>query len=731
MDRNVRSEKTKSAVLKGFLKDFWLNILTVVMAMAAIFMAVVILYHALLRYSFVSYTALAGIYASEYINEDGELHMDADLDLYLGGYSYFLCDKEGKLIYYDTGIDAGAEELESYVRELSELIQAGELSEYDDFVIDLEGSKRGVYYAGTGDGGWSIVTMPYREMLRSLRTYIYIFSFILLMFIAGNAATIRRSMREKASKERLLSTIRALGNTYYGLYRVNYADGTYELVRGSSHVRSRMPDKGRYDDFIRIAGEVIEESAFKDFCDSFSIDNIKKLIENRARDFGGDFLRDFDGEYRWVNVSLRFDESLDKDEVLLCFREVNEQKRKQIQEREMLKDALALSDQNLKAKQSFFNNMSHDMRTPLNAILGMTELALERIDDREKVEDHLKKINYSGRQLLTLINDILDMSKAEQGRLSFNERSFCMADCISESLESFRLQALSQGKAFETDIDRDISPVLGDPDRIVQIVNNLVSNAVKFTNRGGCIYVGLEQLELGDSIRYTLSVKDDGIGMSQEFLPHLFEPYYQEDRFSSRNSLGTGLGMPIVRSLVTYMNGEINVKSEIDKGTEFTVVLTLLKAQGSPVSDEGTKTEEKAPLAGEKLRDANVLLVEDNEINMEIAEELLGSFGARVTKAWNGSEALEIFKASEEGSFDIILMDMQMPVMDGCEASRRIRALKRRDSMNVPIIAVTANAFAEDIAAQKAAGMNDSILKPIDLKNMVITLEKYLNRHES
>lgn len=810
MDLNKRQDRKLR--IGRYIKDYRFNIIMCVMELCAMVLAVAILYHALLQFSHVSGTSLAGLYASEYdhaAHGTGRSDPFFDPDKYMKGYSFFLCDGDGELIYHDMEKEASREELEAYIDMLLQSIKNGELQEYDDYVRDMDGMKRGVYHSATADGGMSIITVPYSEIFRSLRTYIYIFSFITVLFIAGNIAAVRSNLKERRRSERLMSTIRALSNTYYGLYRVNYANNTYELVRGSRHVRSRMPDKGNYEDFLRISGEVVEETAFKEFCDSFSIDNIKKLIENRVRDFGGDFLRNFDGEYRWVNVSLRFDESLDKDEVLLCFREVNEQKKKQLQERQVMKDALEMADQNMRSKQSFFNNMSHDMRTPLNAILGMTELAKGRLDeakgsdaealdrdgcyreaDIEKVRYYLDKIDFSGRQLLTLINDILDMSRSEQGALAFNERPFTMSSCLKDAIEGFKVQAISQGKFFIEDIREDDVPVMGDPDRMVQIINNLVSNAVKFTRKGDSISVGLKFDETKEGLSFRIRVADTGVGMSEDFLPHLFEPYYRENRFQSQTSIGTGLGMPIVNNLIKYMNGEISVKSEVDKGTVFKIVLVLPKAeeasgveasevktpgekptevkaaeaetkepgakepealqvQPSETKDETKASEGKASEAGDPrkpgtesfgeqkagdqkapsedhIAGARLLLCEDNEINMEIAKEILLSFGAEVYEAKNGREALNEFKSSEEGFYDIILMDMQMPVMDGCEASRRIRALDRADSMSIPIIAVTANAFAEDIAAQKAAGMDDSVLKPIDFRILKETLEKHL-----
>ena len=270
-------------------------------------------------------------------------------------------------------------------------------------------------------------------------------------------------------------------------------------------------------------------------------------------------------------------------------------------------------------------------------------------------------------------------------------------------------------------IEQDEWPVLGDPDRVVQIINNILSNAIKFTSPGDSISTRLSHSISGNTVIYTLIVRDTGIGMSKEFLPHLFEPYYQEDRFTSRSTVGTGLGMSIVYTLVNYMNGSIKVESEMDEGTEFTVTLTLLKAAEAPAAAPDT-VNENASDDREPLKGVSILLAEDNEINMEIVLELLSAQGARVQSAWNGKEALESFEAAPEGSFDIILMDMQMPVMDGLEASRRLRALDRPDSRTIPIIAVTANVFSEDIAAQKAAGINDHVIKPIDPKELIRTI---------
>nr|WP_317400835.1 ATP-binding protein [uncultured Gemmiger sp.] len=257
---------------------------------------------------------------------------------------------------------------------------------------------------------------------------------------------------------------------------------------------------------------------------------------------------------------------------------------------------------------------------------------------------------------------------------------------------------------------------MGDPARINQILNNLLSNAFKFTPEGGTIRLSVTQIDKGDFAKYKIVVADTGIGMSADFLPHLFEPYSREMRFTAKQSIGTGLGMSITKNLVSQMNGEMHVESEQGKGTTFTLVLPFAVVAGQE-AEAASPTPECYHLDGR-----HVLLAEDNEVNMEITTELLQMNGAVVTQAWNGREALEQFEKSKTFYFDAILLDMQMPEMDGCEAARRIRALPRPDAPVVPIIAVTANAFAEDIAATAAAGMNAHVSKPIDFGLLCRTL---------
>lgn len=323
---------------------------------------------------------------------------------------------------------------------------------------------------------------------------------------------------------------------------------------------------------------------------------------------------------------------------------------------------------------------------------------------------------------MNLVNDILDMSRMEQGKVVLNNQNINLEDCIQECVAPFRLQAEAEKKSFSVEIDLRNKTVMGDPVRINQVLNNLLSNAFKFTSDGDTVSLSVRQIDAMGRAQYQFTVQDTGIGMSEEFLPQLFEPYSRETRFSNRRISGTGLGMPIVKNLVTEMSGQIYVDSKPGKGTTFTLTIPFSVAEDEPVKKkpaDGGKAFQEYQLKGRKI-----LLAEDNVLNMEIATEILSLNGVEIVQAWNGKEAVEAFKASAPFEIDAILMDMQMPGMDGCEAAQHIRALPRPDAAEVPIIAVTANAFAEDIAATSAAGMNAHISKPIDFGTLCRTLSE-------
>ena len=648
--------------------------------------------------------------------------------------SFYLCDRTGILIYEQSDLETSEGDLQEYLHKILAGIEDGSLAGYDAHITDLSGEERGVYYYNMSNGWIAIITVPFDTILAKSDQFSLLFGLVMLLSVAGIFLVAWRDLHLYSQVERTNETVRVLGNTYYALYRVDYQRETYEMIKGSDYIRSRLPYTGPYRDLIRTLGEVLEKRTYEEFQASFSPASIRNLVAKRVRDYGGDFLRRFGDEYRWVNVRILFDESLSPDEVVLCFREVEQEKQQQLRERKLLEDALENARRSEKTKEAFFNNMSHDMRTPLNAILGLSELVRQHSDEPEKVNGYMEKVYYSSRQLLDLVNDILDMSRMEQGKVILNNQTFDLRQCIQEGAASFYLQAEAEHKQFQVEFDLRNSTVLGDPFRIGQIMNNLLSNAFKFTSEGDQVSVFVRQFEEKNCSQFQIVVQDTGIGMSEEFLPQLFEPYSRETTFSSKRISGTGLGMSIVKNLVTQMSGQIHVDSKLGKGTTFTITVpfTVIRtekeeAPPEPVEKKEAEKESASPFS---LEGKKILLAEDNMVNMEIATEILSMHGLEIVQAWNGQEALDQFKASKPFEFDAILMDMQMPVMDGCESARNIRGLSRPDAKIVPILAVTANAFAEDISATTAAGMDAHISKPIDFNILCQTLERLVGSRE-
>ena len=632
-------------------------------------------------------------------------------------HSLFLCDGNGTILYKNTNETSVDKDINKYIKSLVEEIKNNVFESHTSFIVGCDGIERSVYYSRMENGWYTIVTVPRDEILKEADLLVWIlmlFSAIFLMVLFLHSW---RYVRANRLMGRVNETVRVLGNSYYAMYRVNFNRETYEAIKPSEIVHNELSQTGPYHKLLHLIVEAIEPDAQEEYLRNFSCESIRDLVSRKVRDFGGDFRRRFGDEYRWVSIRVLFDETL-PEEVVLCFREVEQEKQYQLYERKLLKDSLESAQRTEKAKQTFFSNMSHDMRTPINAIIGLAELSERFLDDREKVRGYLAKISYSSRQLKSLIDDILNMSRMEQGKLSMNNREMDLKACIVECLETYQVQADMEKKTLNIRLDIDYPKVMGDSVRIVQLLNNLLSNAFKFTKERDVISVSVSRAgerEKNDMVKYRIMVSDTGTGISRDFLPHLFEPYTREVRFTAKTVAGTGLGMSITRNLVEQMNGEITVESELGKGSVFTVILpfTLAVPEHGPAEPDSPAEPDLTLLEGKRI-----LLVEDNMVNMELAAEMLGLQGLEVSQAWNGREAVSLFADSKPFHFDAVLMDMQMPEMDGCEAARRIRAMDRPDAESVPIIAVTANAFAEDIAATTAAGMNMHIAKPIDFKKL-------------
>ncbi|MBR3402110.1 MAG: response regulator [Parasporobacterium sp.] len=391
-----------------------------------------------------------------------------------------------------------------------------------------------------------------------------------------------------------------------------------------------------------------------------------------------------------------------------------------IQENEQLEVRLSAAEEASKAKTFFLSNMSHDIRTPLNAIIGYTTLANQEGVSYEDKSEYIDKIETAGRQLLEIVNDVLDMSRIESGKFSLERTCVNLENCVQEVSDLVRIQL--EAKKIDLSVSCDVSHewVLCDKAMLDRALMNLLCNAGKFTEENGSVSLQLKELAgSNESGSYEIRIKDTGIGMSPEFAERLFVPFERERTSTVSRTQGTGLGLAITKSIVDMMGGNITVWTEKGKGTEFTITVDFPLAE--PQEEICSNEEEELSFDGMRA-----LLVEDNMINMEIAQMLLEQAGFLIETAENGKIALEMTAASEPGYYDVILMDIQMPVMDGYMAAQAIRSLPDTRLAGIPIIAMTANAFQEDIKKAEDAGMNGHIAKPLDVPNMKATLQKVL-----
>jgi signal transduction histidine kinase/ActR/RegA family two-component response regulator len=407
--------------------------------------------------------------------------------------------------------------------------------------------------------------------------------------------------------------------------------------------------------------------------------------------------------------------------IFVVIRNSNDKKiiKQQEENNKLLTDAVETAKNANAAKSAFLSHMSHDIRTPINGILGMTGIAIKNRDDRERVDDCLHKINGAADHLLTLVNDVLDMSSIESGNISITHAPVEVRLVINNCVSIIEGQLLSRNITFVKEIEDFAHPyVFGDGLHLRQVFINILGNAVKFTPDGGRIE--LKACETGsadDKVSYRFDFWDTGIGISEEFQKKIFDEFSQENETARSTYQGTGLGMAISKNFVELMGGHISVESQVGKGSHFTVEINF------DIDYEHRK--KTIDQKSNNLTGMKVLLVEDNELNMEIAEELLKEEGVDITQAVNGKEALDKFTSMPEGWVDAIIMDVMMPVMNGYDATRAIRSSEHPEAKTIPIIAMTANAYREDVEKAIDAGMNAHVAKPINVETLVQTLGRY------
>lgn len=506
--------------------------------------------------------------------------------------------------------------------------------------------------------------------------------------------------------------------SFQSAYVVDLSNDSYEVLHMDNNIKGFFTMNGGRKEMNEFINNHIHPEDRELIFKMSDSNHIKELLKNESEiSFTiREYYDDIDKTVRVVIVR-----GTDNTKATVGFMDISDEVNK---EKEYSRKMEAAS----KAKSTFLFNMSHDIRTPMNAILGFSDRLINHIDDKELVKDSAEKIKSSGQYLLSLINDVLDMARIESNKVILDEDVYNIKERAYELSNVFEVGMLQKDLTFKTDFE-DIHNTLVwcDSLKLRQIVLNLVSNSIKYTPNGGSVSYEIHE-KISDKPgygRFEIIIKDTGIGMSKDFVDHIFEEFTRSDDSITKETQGTGLGMSIVGKLVDLMGGNIKINSELGKGTEIIVSLDLKIASEEEIKEAENINNSNIVL--DSIRGIKILLVDDNELNREIAQDVLEDNGCIVVDvAENGVEALGKVKSAKPGDYDVILMDVQMPVMDGYEATKCIRALENKELANIPIIAMTANVFDEDRKNALEAGMNAHLIKPIDINKIKETLSKFI-----
>ena len=537
---------------------------------------------------------------------------------------------------------------------------------------------------------------------------------------------------ERRTKQQYYDLLSSINSNYYFIYLVNLEDGSgipLRLPETECAVFTSYSTNGLYDIEPLVRSHFHPDDSAK-ILEHFSLSGLRRQKKDRHIDFALECRsRLFGSEYRWTAFnSTLLAQSDGYHQIILTLRDIHEDKLKELREQQALQEAFDAAKAANMAKNEFLSRMSHDIRTPMNAIMGMTAIAGKYLDDKDRIQDCLAKITTASNHLLNLINEVLDMAKIESGKLNLLEEDFSISAMLQELLDLINPQLLVKKHHFTLTKAPELRDnVLGDKLRLKQLLLNILANAIKYTPPYGSISLEVRETHsrLHDTIGYEFIITDNGIGMDSEFAAKIFEPFARASDSRTSEIEGTGLGMTIALNIARMMNGTIDVQSTLGKGSAFKATVYLRPHQQIRSSKASASAAGIDSLQEISCRGKQVLLVEDNELNLEIAVELLKYAGLNITTAKNGLEGLDKFKAAPPGTYALILMDIQMPVMNGLEAAKAIRALPVKDAQTVPIVAMTANAFPEDIAATLQAGMNEHLSKPIDLEQFHSILQKW------
>lgn len=543
-----------------------------------------------------------------------------------------------------------------------------------------------------------------------------------------------KHIREEKQTLEMSQMITAMASDYRSVYHVMLDDDEGICYRTDNRYKDALKVGEHFsfhDFFTSYADKYVDEGDREGFLEFVDPDTIRRRLETELIiSYRYLIHREGNDTYEMLRMAGVRRPGEREDHIVhtigVGFSDIDNDMREDLAKNRALSDALAAAEEANKAKSAFLSNMSHEIRTPMNAIIGINRIALSDPDISEKTRGYLEKIAAGADHLMDIINDILDMSRIESGRMTMKNEEFSLTAALDQVNTIISGQCRDKGLDYEYSIDEGIEEYyIGDEMKLRQVLINILGNAVKFTPEGGKVSFSVEKLaEYDDNSTLRFTVSDTGIGMSEEFLPKLFDTFSQEDSTTSNRYGSTGLGMPITKNIVELMNGNIDVKSKKGCGTTFTVTLTLSLSDRDKTEDEDIKHTGAETREDELLKGRRILLAEDMPVNAEIITMILSMREMEVDHAENGKKAVELFLQKDEGYYDAILMDMRMPEMNGLEAAKAIRESSYGNAAEIPMIALTANAFDEDIQRSLQAGLNAHLSKPVEPGILYETLEK-------
>ena len=683
-------------------------------------------------FAVVSRTDGKGLVAA-YIQKEKNMEDNGDISIY-SLFTGFTFDMNGIVAVTD-----GKRVLSSN----SEKLLSVKRGDYQDIFtpdIYIGDEKKMVYLESTG-GSWygeikqmkdyTLYAFFPKTAIYALRTKavigtmgIYILCWMTFMLIRGYVA--ESNMRQM---EKQYHIIRSVSSVFSICMLLDLKKNTWEMIKASERVRKMTGNETNNAKMMKyFCKNAVAQSEWQKFWDFVNPDTLAERL--KGKDYINSQTRNEKGE--WFNVMLvpqHHDAQGNVEAALFLSRNITDEKMREMDYQEKLEKSVEQAEQANVAKTDFLRRMSHDIRTPINGIRGMVDICRYYIGNPKKQEECLDKIMLSSTFLMELVNDVLDMNKLESGQIRLEEKPFSISEILKEVETVVGMAATEQGITLTVkkgEIDHE--NLLGSSLHVRQILQNITSNAVKYNRPNGKVILECrELLPENEKAVFEFVCTDNGIGMSPEFQEHAFEPFVQENSSARTSYTGTGLGLAIVKKLVDQMGGTIRFVSEPGKGTQFTLVIPFLPDDSIEMQTEQTQSAD----AVQGIENDKILLVEDYEINMEIARFVLENEGAQVQEAWNGKEAVDLFAASEPGEYDVILMDLMMPVMGGLEAAQCIRKLEREDAKTVPIIAMTANAFADDEERSLAAGMDAHISKPLDAEKLIQVISDICKKRRS